>query len=100
MIGQCGLTLQLWKGEEVLEIGYLFQRRHWHKGYATEAARACKQYAFETLNAEEVCSIIRDTNTASQRVAIRSGMTRADCWTKHYRGIAMPHYRYIAARHV
>ena len=100
MIGQCGLTLQLWKGEEVLEIGYLFQRRHWHKGYATEAARACKQYAFETLIAEEVCSIIRDTNTASQRVAIRSGMTRADCWTKHYRGIAMPHYRYIAARHV
>lgn len=100
MIGQCGLTLQLWKGEEVLEIGYLFQRRHWHKGYATEAARACKQYAFETLNAEEVCSIIRDTNTASQRVAIRSGMTRTDCWTKHYRGIAMPHYRYIAARHV
>lgn len=48
----------------------------------------------------DVSHYIRDTNTASQRVAIRSGMTRADCWTKHYRGIAMPHYRYIAARHV
>ena len=48
MIGQCGLTMQPWKEEEVLEIGYLFNRRFWHKGYAVEAARACKQYAFET----------------------------------------------------
>ena len=26
MIGQCGLTMQPWKGQEVLEIGYLFER--------------------------------------------------------------------------
>lgn len=38
MIGQCGLTMQPWKDEEVLEIGYLFRRQYWHKGYATEAA--------------------------------------------------------------
>ena len=31
MIGQCGLTMQPWKNQEVLEIGYLFQRRYWHK---------------------------------------------------------------------
>ena len=60
MIGQCGLTMQQWKDQEVLEIGYLFERSHWHQGYATEAAKACKQYAFEKLNASEVCSIIRD----------------------------------------
>ena len=68
MIGQCGLTMQQWKDQEVLEIGYLFERSHWHQGYATEAAKACKQYAFEKLNASEVCSIIRDSNTASQNV--------------------------------
>ena len=28
MIGQCGLTLQPWENEEVLEIGYLFERRN------------------------------------------------------------------------
>ena len=55
MIGQCGLTMQPWKDKEVLEIGYLFQYRYWHKGYATETAEACKKYAFETLNADEVC---------------------------------------------
>lgn len=98
MIGQCGLTMQPWKDEEVLEVGYLFERSHWHKGYATEAAKACKWYAFDTLKADEVCSIIRDTNTASQNVAVRNGMTIADTWTKHYRGVDMPHYCYVVRR--
>lgn len=78
MIGQCGLTMQQWKDQEVLEIGYLFERPHWHQGYATEAAKACKQYAFEKLNASEVCSIIRDSNTASQNMAMRNGMVMKD----------------------
>lgn len=98
MIGQCGLTMQPWKNEEVLEIGYLFERSHWHQGYAIEAARACKKYAFDVLKADEVCSIIRDTNTASQKVAVRNGMIRKDTWIKHYRGIDMPHFRYTAYR--
>ena len=96
MIGQCGLTIQPWKNEEVLEIGYLFQRQFWHNGYASEAAIACKKYAFEVLKADEVCSIIRDTNIPSQRVAERNGMTKTDSWTKHYRGVDMPHFRFVA----
>lgn len=95
MIGQCGLTMQPWNGEEVLEIGYLFERSYWHQGYATEAAKACKKYAFEILNATQVCSIIRDTNIASQNVAIRNGMSVKDTYTKHYKGVDMPHYRYV-----
>lgn len=98
MIGQCGLTMQQWKDQEVREIGYLFERSHWHQGYATEAAKACKQYAFEKLNASEVCSIIRDSNTASQNVAMRNGMVMKDQWIKHYKGVDMPHYRYVVYR--
>lgn len=98
MIGQCRLTMQQWKDQEVLEIGYLFERSHWHQGYATEAAKACKQYAFEKLNASEVCSIIRDSNTASQNVAMRNGMVMKDQWIKHYKGVDMPHYRYVVYR--
>lgn len=98
MIGQCGLTMQPWKESEVLEIGYLFNRLYWHRGYATEAARGCKKYAFETLGAGEVCSIIRDTNFASQNVAVRNGMIKADSSTKHYKGVDMPHDRYVARR--
>ena len=98
MIGQCGLTMQDVNGSKVLEIGYLFQKAYWHRGYASEAAIACKQYAFETLNADEVFSIIRDTNIASQNVALRNGMTIADKFIKHYRGIDMPHYLFSVKR--
>lgn len=98
MIGQCGLTMQTWKEREVLETGYLFQKQYWHRGYATEAAGACIKYAFEVLHAEEVCSIIRDTNVASQNVAVRNGLAREDTWIKHYRGVDMPHIRYVIRR--
>ena len=74
MIGQCGLTMQSWREKELLEIGYLFQKACWHKGYAAEAAAACRDYAFSALHADRVYSIIRDTHTASQNVAVRNGM--------------------------
>jgi len=94
MIGQCGLTRQRVEEREVLEIGYLFQRKHWKQGYAIEAARACKVYAFETLNADEVFSIVRDNNIASMNVAIRNGMTIRCRFTKHYYDMDMPHYAF------
>lgn len=78
LIGQCGLTLQPWNNLEVLEIGYLFNKAYWHKGFAAEAAAACKNYAFNVLKAAEVCSIIRDTNIPSQKVALRNGMVKTD----------------------
>ncbi|MEG2455145.1 MAG: GNAT family N-acetyltransferase [Oscillospiraceae bacterium] len=91
MIGQCGLTMQEYRGEPVVEIGYLFQKAHWHKGYAVEAARACKEYAFTVLDVSEVFSIIRNTNLPSRKVALRNGMEKIDTLVKHYRGVEMPH---------
>lgn len=98
MIGQCGLTMQDCNGKQVVEVGYLFQKAYWHKGYATEAAVACKQYAFDTLNADEVFSIIRENNAASIAVARRNGMTETDRLTKHYYGMDMPHLVFSAKR--
>ncbi|MCH1981414.1 GNAT family N-acetyltransferase [Ruminococcus sp. OA3] len=92
MIGQCGITVQDWNEKQVLEIGYLFQKQHWHKGYAVEAAVACKKYAFDVLGAGEVYSIIRDNNTASQNVAKRNGMRVTGKLVKHYYNIDMLHF--------
>ena len=94
MIGQCGLTMQGWREKEILEIGYLFQKAYWHKGYATEAAIACKEYAFSVLNASSVYSIVRDTNIAAQNVAVRNGMNIIDKDTKTFRYIDMDFFLY------
>jgi RimJ/RimL family protein N-acetyltransferase len=91
-LGQCGLTIQKLNDKEYLEIGYLFKKKHWHKGYATEAALGCKKYAFEILKAEKVYSIIRDNNIQSQNVAKRIGMEKIDVIMKHYGNMDIPHY--------
>lgn len=123
LIGQCGLTLQQ-TGEEVealplgkgifregakrageypgegqaLEVGYLFRKEFWGQGYAAEAARACRDYAFEILGAEEVFSIIRENNFPSRRVAERNGMRIRGATVKRYYGMDMKHLAYSVRR--
>lgn len=97
-LGQCGITRQDIGGETVFEIGYLFKRKYWHRGYATEAAQGCKKYAFDTLGFDRVYSIIRDNNYASQRVAERNGMTVVNKIAKHYYGMDMPHLIYCVEK--
>ena len=91
MIGQCGLTMQDWNGKMVPEIGYLFEKAYWHRGYASEAAKGCKEYAFQSLKLPRVYSIIRDKNLPSQRVAERNGMKLCGSLVKHYYGLDMAH---------
>lgn len=98
MIGQCGLTMQDADGKEVMEIGYLLCKEYWRQGYASEAAAACREYAFGQLEAEEVYSIIRDSNHSSRKVAKRCGMKKCGIFTKHYYQTDMPHCIYRITR--
>jgi RimJ/RimL family protein N-acetyltransferase len=100
MVGQCGLTRQRILGEDVIEVGYLFNRAFWHRGYATEAASACRDHAFDVLGVDRVHAQVRDTNLASMNVAIRLGMTVRGRFVKHYRGVDMPHLDFAVDRSV
>jgi RimJ/RimL family protein N-acetyltransferase len=75
-LGNCGLLKQEVNGRDYIEVGYHFLRRHWGRGYASEAATACRDHAFRTLGVDEVISLIVPANEPSIRVAQRNGMTR------------------------
>src|SRR5262249_39935305 len=73
-VGDCGLVIQEVDGVEELEVGYHFNRKYWGRGFATEAARACMDYAFNQLGRRRIISMIRPENTPSRRVAERNGL--------------------------
>lgn len=72
--GQCGLVAQEVEGKDEVEIGYLFLRRFWGRGLATEAARGCRDYGFDHLGCHRLVSLIAPGNLASRRVAEKVGM--------------------------
>jgi len=76
LIGDCGCVLQEVEDRKEVEVGYHVRRNLWGNGYATEAARACADYAFHRLGANRVISIIRPENLRSIRVAEKNGMIR------------------------
>ena len=94
LIGDCGLSWQPVEGEQRLEVGYHLRRDYWGQGYATEAARAWMDMAFNHLHAPEVVSLIRPENMPSRRVAERNGM-RAQVEVT-YEG--SPHLLYVMKR--
>lgn len=75
-LGQCGIVPQEVDGKTEMEIGYLFVRRVWGNGYATEAALACKIYGFDQLKLKKMISLPDINNIPSIKVAERIGMTR------------------------
>ena len=73
-IGQCGLLVQTVEEEQKLEIGYSILPQYWGKGYATEAATKCKDFAFTHAFADHLISIVHLDNIASATVARKNGM--------------------------
>ena len=80
-----------WPG---VEVGWALDPAVWGKGYATEAGRASVDWAFETLDVDELCSLIHVENPRSAAVAKRLGFepveTRTYAW---HTGIEHTHWR-------
>jgi ribosomal-protein-alanine N-acetyltransferase len=74
VIGHCGLIDKDVDGQAEYELIYVFHTSAWGKGYATEAASAVKDYAFEQLDLKRIIALIDPENVASERVAKKIGM--------------------------
>ena len=101
-IGDCGITMQQINGEMEPEIGYHIDKAYTGKGYATEAAQACRNYAFDVLKFKKVYSYMKYTNVASQKVAEKNGMRLiselADEKNKKTKVYAITFEEYLALR--
>jgi RimJ/RimL family protein N-acetyltransferase len=92
--GQCGLMAQEVEGRREVEVGYLFVRKLWGRGLATEAARASRDWGFEQLGRRRLVSLINPSNVPSRRVAEKIGMTLEKEFEWHGR----PTYVYSVTR--
>ncbi len=81
-LGDCGITLQNIDGDILPEIGFHIIKTYCNKGYATEAAEACKKYAIDVLGFKSIYSYSEVGNKASQRVSSKIGMTRVRTFKK------------------
>lgn len=82
-IGWCSLSG--WNPEyRSASLGYCYAETAWGHGFATEAARALLQWAFDTLDVNRVQAETDTRNLASARVLeklgfVREGTLREDC---------------------
>ncbi|MFF2844207.1 GNAT family N-acetyltransferase [Paenarthrobacter sp. NPDC057981] len=73
-VGDCGLTWQNVNDRLELEVGYHVRVELQGRGYATEAALACLEYARDVLGAGRLVAINHPDNMASRCVAEHLGM--------------------------
>jgi RimJ/RimL family protein N-acetyltransferase len=73
-IGECGLTVQVVDDVPEVEIGYHVLPAHQRRGYATEAAAACRAAARERFGITRVIAVIHPDNGPSRTVAERIGL--------------------------
>lgn len=73
LIGHCGL--QNLAGTEDTEIAYALAPHCWGMGYATEAAKRCRDFGFEDLELDRIVAIAVHANAPSRRVIEKLGMS-------------------------
>ena len=78
LIGFIGLAYQTYKTEfsPATDIGWRLKKTAWGKGYATEGAEKCLEYAFDELKIVKIFSICTINNRNSENVMKKIGMTK------------------------
>ncbi len=78
MIGDCGLTMQSINGLIRPEIGYHLRKDKQRNGYATEAAKAVRDWAFENTPFQVLYSYMTAENIPSIKTAKAYGCRLVD----------------------
>ena len=78
VIGDCGCTMQTINGKIKPEIGYHINRKYWRQGFATEGARAVRDYLFRNTTFNALYTYCKYTNVASYSTAIKNGMRHVE----------------------
>lgn len=82
VLGICGV-FHSWRGfgkglDDTPEIGWIFARKTWGQGIATEAARASLEWFDHAFPGRRIGCMINDTNLPSLAVANKLGFVRYD----------------------
>jgi ribosomal-protein-alanine N-acetyltransferase len=74
-IGRCGLLPWSIDGRDEVEVAYMIDKAYWRQGLGAEAARAIRDYGFQTLKLPRLISMMYPENQASINTAQKIGMT-------------------------
>lgn len=77
-IGFIGIAEQHFEADftPCIDIGWRLHKKAWNKGYATEGAKACLEYAFEKLQLQKIYAMAPVVNIKSIEVMKKIGMQK------------------------
>ena len=77
-IGFIGLSEQTYEADftPCIDIGWRIKRSEWNKGFATEGAKRCLDYALNDLKIKEIYSVAPKINTKSEHIMKKIGLKK------------------------
>lgn len=78
-IGFIGMATQVYNAgfdSPFVDVGWRLKKSAWNKGYATEGAKKCLEYAFKTLKINVIYSIAPSKNKKSMHIMEKIGMKK------------------------
>ncbi|MBU1008098.1 GNAT family N-acetyltransferase [Candidatus Dependentiae bacterium] len=93
-VGRIGLSST--ENHKTAYAGYILHKRHWGKGYSTEAVQAIVKWAFENTNLEAITAATTPEHKASIRVMEKANMRFNQNFT--FKGIEFVQYKIEKAK--
>jgi len=77
-IGFIGLSEQTYNADftPCIDIGWRIKSSEWNKGFATEGAKKCLEYALNDLKIERIYSVAPKINTKSEHIMTKIGLKK------------------------